>query len=93
MIAKQQLTANLENIPMCHPEQYLEVLRGFDDGRLPEPGDLGPRAALHLADELGGAAVGRRLRRHLLDDARRERVLAALWLCLRDFNTLMCKST
>ena len=59
----------------------LEVLRWLDDGGLPEPGDLRPRVALHLAHKLGGAPVGRRLRRHLLDDARRERVLPALGLC------------
>ena len=63
---------------------YLEVLRWLDDGGLPEPGDLGPRVALHLADELGGAPVGRRLRRHLLDDARRERILPALGFCLSE---------
>ena len=59
----------------------LEVLRWLNDGGLPEPGDLRARVALHLADELCGATVGRGLRRHLLDDARRERVLAALGLC------------
>ncbi len=49
----------------------VKVLGGLDDCRLPEPGDLRPRAAFNPAGELGGGTVGSSLGLDALQDTGR----------------------
>ena len=58
----------------------LEVWRGFDDGCLPEPGDLGPGISLNLADKLNLGAIWGSLGLHLLGYLRSESFLVSFWL-------------
>ena len=71
----------------------LKVLAGLDDGRLTEPGDLGPRGPLHLADKLHLGAVGGRQGTDLLRHLGSEGRLALARLCNKNKHVLMTSQT